>query len=355
LPRKLAVGPRVHLDRRPLADSHPPELRLGDIDANPDLAGLEDPRDRLVGADEVAGAELHRFDDSRRRRLDGRLGPLPLEVPGLLLLGLERRLRGGDVLGTVAPLELQQRLARGPRLRRRGVVALLGHDALPEKPLLAQALRLGVLGESAGAGDLFRPRATEGLGEVGLRLGDLRLLLRDREVDQVRVELEDRRAGGPRRPFLDEDFRDPSAQKRSHLDVAGLDRAGEDERLVLALCPQPPAERAGGGQDGDDEQDHPLALHSCPRLEARIAPGFQICRSVSRYRSRGTGGSRCSTLWRKTYAWSEPRNASAAARGLRTSTAPASRARRKYPSRARIARAGGEVFFLGSNGRRMVR
>ena len=73
-------------------------------------------------ADEIAGPQVDRLEDSVRRRAHDQVLPLSLEVGELSLLARPAPARGGvDVLGPAAALLLPQRLLGrcGPRSRRR--------------------------------------------------------------------------------------------------------------------------------------------------------------------------------------------------------------------------------------------
>jgi hypothetical protein len=146
----------------------------------------------------------------------------------------------GDVLGTVAALELAQHLDRLLGRRRRIVVLLLGDESLLEESLPTQPLALGVGGVGPGALDLLHAGAAKSLEEVGAHFVRARFLLGDLEVEQVRFELHEGLVRRDACAFLHENAGDAAPDERAHFDVASLDRAGEHERLFLSTKGQSP-------------------------------------------------------------------------------------------------------------------
>ena len=63
----------LHGDSYSDAYAHAAKLRLGHVDAHPELRRLKHPRDRLVGGDEVPGTQVYGLDDARGGRRVRRL------------------------------------------------------------------------------------------------------------------------------------------------------------------------------------------------------------------------------------------------------------------------------------------
>ena len=156
---------------------------------------------------------------------------------------------------------------------------LAGDDPFLHQGLQTPPLLLGVLVFGAGAGDRLGAGPGQHEGELGPGLLDPRLLLADLQVHQVGLQGDDRLAGHHARALVDVNGRDPAADERPHLDVAGLDRAGQHEALV-ALSELEGPERAGGDEQEDDGQDD-LALHDARFCGALRAPRLQMSRTVS--------------------------------------------------------------------------